>query len=501
MGELRFTHGGGRPDIQPSTVCRRGCAAPMTSPDPVAKNAAETRQKQPKRVLSGYPITGNPLGANAFPSRVGTFDNSSRWDKRELTEPPKGGIEHITDVVARRLPRDLYVAAGARSGSILGNVVAVTALQLEFHDRGAGAWMVAGLLAAGMLPIVLLAPLVGPLVDRFDSRMLIVVSSLWQAVACALLAFVSQPQMVLLLATLNACGTAVTIPLFQALTSVMVSGKQLAAANSVQQGAVVMAMMIGPAVGGLLTGITGGARVPLVLDAVVFVVIAGTGVLIRTRRRPGSDELSSTERNGMSLLFTDRILMSAGALAVLLALVVHVIYVAQVFLVRDTFGASELAFGLLQATQTVGLLIGTVLASWLNTVRRIVFGIPLAATMMSLALIMVGVVRLLPATFALYAVAGVCMSMVSVPMGTLLLLRIPESAIGRVMAGYTAIHRTATLIAYGAAGLVVGLLPPAMVYVLSGTAALLVVLVLVPVFRRAWVYLPRNEELSTERVG
>jgi MFS family permease len=389
--------------------------------------------------------------------------------------------------VARRLPRDVYLAAGARAMSILGNVVAVTALLLDFHDRGLGSWAVAGLLAAGALPIIVLAPLVGLVVDRFDSRALIVASSLWQAAACLLLAFVSQPQVVLFLVALNACGTAVTNPLFLALTSVMVPSRQLAAANSMQQGAVTIAMMAGPAAGGLITGLTGGARVPLLLDTVIFVVIAGASLLIGTRRRPAPEEPRPSAREGITMLFTDRALAAVVALAVLLPLVVHLIYVAQVFLVRDTFGASALAFGLLQATHMAGLLIGTVLASQLDTVRRIVLGTPLSAAVMSAAIALIGLVQSLPATFALYVVAGVCMSMVSVSMGTLLLLRIPEPAVGRAMASFTAIHRTAGLVAYGLGGLVVGLLRPEVVYLLSGGAALIIVLALAPAFRRAWV--------------
>jgi MFS family permease len=394
---------------------------------------------------------------------------------------------HMKHDIARRLPRDLYVVAGARAASILGNVVAVTALLLDLHDRGAGALAVAGLLAAGALPIVLLAPLAGLVVDRFDSRALIVASSLWQSATCTLLAFAGQPQVVLPLVALNACGTAVTNPVFLALTSVMVPSRQLAAANSVQQGAVTIAMMAGPAVGGLITGLTGGARVPLLLDAVIFVVIAGASLMIATRRRPAPEVTRPGTPDGIRMLFTDRALAAVVALAALLPLVVHLIYVAQVFLVRDTFGASALAFGMLQATHMAGLLIGTVLASQLNTVRRIVLGAPISAAVMSTAIALIGLVRSLPATFALYVVAGVCMSMVSVSMGTLLLLRIPEAAIGRVSAGYTAIHRAAGLIAYGLGGLIVGLLRPEVVYLLSGTAALIIVLVLVPAFRRAWV--------------
>jgi MFS family permease len=387
--------------------------------------------------------------------------------------------------VVHALPRDLYIAAGARAASILCNVVAVTALLLDFHDRGAGAWAVAGLLAAGALPIVLLAPVVGLVVDRFDSRTLLVVSSLWQAAACALLGFVDQPQLVLALAAVNACGTAVTNPIFLALISVMVPSGQLASANSVQQVAVTIATMVGPAVGGMITGLTGGARIPLLVDAVVFVVIAGVSMLIGTRRHPSPDAPRSNARAGIMMVLTDRALTAVVALAVMLPLVVHLIYVAQVFLVRDTFGASALTFGLLQATQTVGLLIGAVLASQLNTVRRIILGTPLSAAVMSIAIAMVGLVRSLPATFVLYVVAGVCMSLVSVTMGTMLLLRIPEPAIGRVTASVTGIHRTAGLVAYGLGGLVVGLLRPEAVYLFSGTAALVIVLVLAPVFRRA----------------
>ncbi|WP_461118388.1 MFS transporter [Saccharothrix stipae] len=387
--------------------------------------------------------------------------------------------------VARGLPRDLYVAAGARAAAILGNAVAVTVLMLDLHDRGAGAWSVAGLLAAGALPTVLLAPLVGSVVDRFDSRALIVASSLWQSAACVVLAFVGHPQVVLLLVVLSACGTAVINPLYLALTSAMVPAGRLAAANSVQQGAVTVAMMAGPAVGGLLTGVTGGVRVPLLIDGVIFGVVAGVSLLIGTRRRPAPEGPEPNARAGITMLFTDPALAAVVTLAAVLPVVVHVIYVAQVFLVRDALGASAPVFGLLQATHMTGLLIGAVWAGRLDTERRILLAAPLAAAVMSTAIALIGLVPSLPAVFALYVVAGVSMSMVSVSMGTMLLLRIPEPVVGRVMAGFTAIHRTAGLIAYGLGGLAVGLVRPEAVYLFAGTAALVIVLVLTPGFRRA----------------
>jgi MFS family permease len=319
---------------------------------------------------------------------------------------------------------------------------------------------------------------------------LIVLSSLWQSTACLLLAFVSQPQAALALVALNACGTAITNPLFLALVSTMVPERDLAAANSVQQGAVTIAMMAGPAIGGLLTGLTGGAQVPLLLDALVFVVVANVGLLIGTRRQP--PQSAPGPRVGVAILFTDRILRAAVALAVLLPLVVHLIYVAQVYLVRDTFGASGLTFGLLQTTHMVGLLIGTGFASQLNTERRIVLVTPVSAAVMSVSIVLIGLLGSLPAAFALYVVAGISMSMVSVSVGTLLLLRTPDTAIGRVMASFTAVHRTAGLVAYGLGAIIVGSWRPEVVYMFAGAGSLIIVAALTPACRRAWVLTHQN---------
>ncbi|HEV2783747.1 MAG TPA: MFS transporter [Actinophytocola sp.] len=387
--------------------------------------------------------------------------------------------------VALRLPRDLYIACGARAMTMLGSMVAVTALLLDMQGRGAGAWAVSGVLAAGTLPIVLLGPVIGILVDRYDSRALLIACGMWQAGTCAVLAFLTDPVLVLPLVTLNAIGTALAVPLLLSLTRLMVADEQLAAANSLQQGSHMLAMLTGPAVSGLLTGLTGGARVPLLLDAGLFLLITVAALLITTRRQSNGGPMPRA-REGITALFTDSPLATVVVLAFLLVLVTHLTYVAQVFLVRETFGASALAFGLLQATFTVGLLTGTVLASRLNTARRIVLMNPIFAVVMSTAIILIGSVSVLPAVFALYVLAGVGASVVSVSVGTMLMLRTPESTMGRALASFHALNRAAALGAYGVGGFVVGMLAPGTVYILSGVSALIAVLVMIPALRRAW---------------
>jgi MFS family permease len=383
------------------------------------------------------------------------------------------------------LPRDLYVAVGAKTISLLGTEVAMTALLLQLHDRGAGGWAIAGLLVAGTAPIVLMAPVAGLVVDRYDSRTLIVACGLWQAAACTALAFVTHPATILVLVALDALGLSVSAPSLGSLTRLIVADDRIAAATSLQQGGNVAATLAGPTVGGLLVGLTGGARVPLLLDAASFLVISAAGLLIHTRRRPKNSARRSRARDGIVWLFSDRALAPVMMLAVLLIVIGQVTAVAEVFLVRDTFRSSTLTFGLLQATWVLGSMFGTVFASRLNTAARILRGVPTAAAMMAASVALTGLLRSLPAAFMLFIVAGAASGVVSVGTGTMVLLRTEESVLGRVLASFTGVLQSASMVAFGLGGLIIGVLAPEMVFTMSGTLTLISVLAIAPVFRRA----------------
>jgi MFS family permease len=385
----------------------------------------------------------------------------------------------------RRLPRDLYISSGARAASMLGHSMAVTALTLDLHADGSDSWVVAALLFAGTLPLVLFAPFAGLLVDRYDSRQLLVVSGLWQAIAYALLAFTENPIAVLALMTLASMGTAVTTPLLMSLTPLMVHQSQLAAANGFQQGTVVITLMAGPALSGMVFGLTGDARIPLLLNVAVYLSIVGTSQLIATRRRPQPGSAKARAMDGITVLFADRAVAPVVALAVLLVLTLHLTYVAQVFLVRDTFGASALTFGLVQATHTFGFLLAAVAASRLDTTRRILFGTPVAGAVLAVAMLVISVARSLPVTFAMVLLTGFGMTVVLVVVGTLLMQRIPKDTIGSALSSFTGAHRAAALLAYGLGGWATSLISPPVVYAISGVGALIVLCVTTPLMHRA----------------
>ena len=96
--------------------------------------------------------------------------------------------------------RDLRRLVGGQLLSTTGDVAAVTALTLRLRPHGPG-W-VAALLVGLLLPGVLLAPAAGLLIDRLETRRVLLASLLAQAAVCVPLALVHGPAVTVLLVTL-----------------------------------------------------------------------------------------------------------------------------------------------------------------------------------------------------------------------------------------------------------------------------------------------------------
>ena len=109
--------------------------------------------------------------------------------------------------------RDLRVVAGAICLSALGDGIALIALGLRAKELGGGD-MEAGLAIAGIFiclwaPVVVLSGHVGLLVDRVETRGLLVAVSAAQACVALALAFVGSLWLLLALAALLGSGIAI----------------------------------------------------------------------------------------------------------------------------------------------------------------------------------------------------------------------------------------------------------------------------------------------------
>src|SRR3954454_21354001 len=93
--------------------------------------------------------------------------------------------------------RDLRLLSVGVGVSTAGDALALVALLLRLRPEGTG-W-VAALLAAQLVPMVVLAPVVGPLVDRVETRRVLLVAVCGQAAVAIPLAFATAPALTIAL--------------------------------------------------------------------------------------------------------------------------------------------------------------------------------------------------------------------------------------------------------------------------------------------------------------
>jgi MFS family permease len=385
--------------------------------------------------------------------------------------------------------RDVHVAAVARAIDQGGTILAAVTLQITLQQRGYGGLLVAGLLLAAAAPPMLLAPLSGRAVDRFDSRAIMLIVGPVQALTALALAFATSLPVILALVAGLAAGAAFTAPTFSALTPAMVGRDNLARASGLIQMAGSIGMLAGPALGGLLVGAFG-SRVPLLLDAASFLVIPLAAVLIKTRRGP-AHPVAESDPPGLRADWTIWRDPVSRPVVLLFATVIGVVTVAdvvEVFLVLDTLHSSAGVYGVTTSLWIVGSLLGTAVIS-----RRRLGDVKAAADMvlvlagMCLVQILAGAVPAAGWLLPLWLIGGVCNGGLNILANVLVIRRAPAARRGRAVASFVGTINAATAIGYGAGGLLMTLTgSPRAIMIGTGLAGAVVCAVLgTPLLRTA----------------
>jgi MFS family permease len=358
--------------------------------------------------------------------------------------------------------------------STFGDGVALIALTLRLQEDGAHPYEVGLLLAAGAVPLLLLARPVGRLVDAHDSRPLLVAGGLAEvAVTIPLIFLHSVIPIVALVAVLGAASS-VTAATWSALIPRVVGEDHVAEAVSAQTSLNVLVLVGAPAIGGLLAGAFG-SGVPVAIDAASFMVVTVAAALVRTRRVP--DRLPSTEesgaaRGGFGILWADRVLAPLIAGVALVVLLVGMVDVVLVYLVRVTLEAGGTWYGVAEASWMAGMVAGSVGSGRVRTergqVRATIAGAGLACAALAGFAIAPTVGILVP----LSVIGGIGNGYAGACMSTLLMTRTPDSARGRVSAAANAIFGGAQGVSLLLGGAVAVVLSPREIYAVASLLGL-----------------------------
>jgi MFS family permease len=145
--------------------------------------------------------------------------------------------------------RDVRLIVGAVGISALGDFLLWIPLTLHLQEMSGSGLAIAGLFLALWTPVVVLAPVAGLVVDKFEARGVLLAASLAQlAVAAALVLALDSVAAILVLAALLGTGFAFAQPAEFALVPVVARGERLTEG-----------MTAGPLLGGVLAGF-GGSR-------------------------------------------------------------------------------------------------------------------------------------------------------------------------------------------------------------------------------------------------
>ncbi|MFF8401168.1 MFS transporter [Streptomyces sp. NPDC015684] len=395
----------------------------------------------------------------------------------------------MTSAAARtRLPGQVTAIAAAFLVSCLGDGLAITALMLDFHDRATGGLGIAALFGAMSVPAILLAGLAGRISDRHPARRVLPPLGVGLVGVCAVMSLTDAVALLVgLLAVLSGL-MAIAAPVFVKALFQASPAPLISRAGALVSMASNLGFLIGPAVGALLMDAVG-LRGVLLMDAATYLAVPLVALCLpappksATTADPARPVRQSGFLAGLRILGQHLHLARVVLVGLVLTFALQVTNVVEIYLVRDSYGATATVFGLLTTAWATGQIIGAGTAGRLLSERATARPAALTACAVGAALLAIAALNSLPVLFVLTALAGAANGAFGVVRQTALGRTIDSAGQGSAAAAHAALLNSATIAGLVGAGFVGAVVQPRTVYVLAG-GLLLLALAAAHVYRR-----------------
>jgi Na+/melibiose symporter-like transporter len=284
-------------------------------------------------------------------------------------------------VIVRRR-RDLRLLLAANLVSQSGDWILGLGIAYSVYDLTGSTMASAGTLLAAFVPQVVLGPLAGVFVDRWDRRRTMIGSNLAMAAAVLPLLLVTGAEQVWLLYPLLVVQSMVEVffaPAEQAFVPRLVDDDELVTANALNGQVGNLARLGGSALGGLAAA-AGGIPAVAALDVATFLISAALLAAIRTSGRVAGPvdgdagrQLVAIERKwqrfrsdlmgGVRMVRSSRALVLIVAFGILTSAGEGVMGALFAPFVNDVIDGSGRLYGLIMASQAIGGLVGGLVAA------------------------------------------------------------------------------------------------------------------------------------------
>ncbi len=346
-----------------------------------------------------------------------------------------------------------------------------------------------------LLPGILIGPLAGALIDRWDRRTVIMVADLTGALGAAALAWLFWIDAlaiwhVYLIMGLRSLGGAFHWPAMQASISLMVPERHLArigGLNQMLQGATNIAA---PPLGALLIAIWP-LHVLMMIDVVTaLVAITGVGLVRFPRPLPAS---SSTGRrpqgvtaemlDGLRYIWRWPGLMMVMGMAAAINLLLTPAFSLLPILVTRHFGGGALHLAWMNAAEGAGLVLGGLAIGIWGGFRRRIHTVVLGLIGLGISILIIGAAPATAFMLALGAVAlvGVMSPVVNAPLMAIVQSVVAPAMQGRVFTALGSVSMAMSPLGLVIAGPVADALGVQVWYLLGGSVCLLITLLVLSV--------------------
>jgi len=374
--------------------------------------------------------------------------------------------------------RDLTLVLVATALSSLGDELALIALTIKVFELGHSALSVTALLVAGMLPLVLFAPLAGLLVDRSEKVRLAAVVAVIQAALAFAMAGTANVPAILVLSFFLGTGAAISSPTLFAIVPSIVGDGETTKANAWLEAGRYAGWVLGPILGGVLAQ-TVGPGLALSVDGASFIVIAAAVLGLSVRCPPGEHEENEkgAVRKGFGFVASDPVLRITVTILVATVLFAAIDNVAEVFFAREVLHAGSWGFGAIASAWLAGMVIGaTAIARRLPPGRLALAVIGGSLGIGAFVLAGAAIGRTVPA-IAFFFAAGIGNGVQNVSVRSLIHARVPEQLRGRVFAAYFGLVTFMQIGATVLGGVLIGALGSRAALMISGGGGVGVALV------------------------
>jgi MFS family permease len=347
-------------------------------------------------------------------------------------------------------------------------------------ERLTGSTVMVGLsVISNALPTLLLGPVAGVFVDRWDRKWTMIASDLLRALLillCLLVRTVEQVWIYYAIGFLMSCVSRFFFPAQNAVLPLVVSDRNdLLAANGLMQTVQTVGLLAGGALAGFVVGLWG-ERVAFIIDSVTFLVSAGAVLTVAVPRTTKGRQAAGGQlaamwaemREGVVYLFGNRTMVGVLLCMGVVQLGIGAINVLWVPFLRRTFDIGAEGLGIVDSIQGAGLVVGGAalgfLASRLSKPAMGGGGIIIAG----LALCGIGLSPtfgyVLPCSF----VMGLGVAPAQSALMTMMQLAVPDLKRGRVGSALNALTMAAGMVSMGAAATLGEWVELQMIYAVAG---------------------------------